>query len=198
MIDNEESSVMNELSARERLASEPQQLPKMWIGFMLAGVFLVVEVIHLLVSSDNEDQKGPILVLWLASLPIWFYWLFCVYKIHDAIGRIPGYEHSITPAAAVGWHFFPIYNVYWVFKLPTALADFVNWRTQTKAMKGWIAGVLVLASVLVFRYFDGFVGAMMLFAGGCYISRSLKRAFAAPPVSESAMRTSSFTSPSLR
>jgi hypothetical protein len=110
-----------------------------------------------------------------------------VFKIHDAVGGIPGYRHPITPAAAVAWHFVPVYNIYWIFKWPNTLASFVNWRLQAKIMHGWIAGVLVFLAVLTFRLFDGFVGAMLLFGSGAYVSMQIRNAFTAPPIPESAM-----------
>ena len=84
-------------------------------------------------------------------------------------------------------HFVPFYNLYWIFKWPDALAGFVNWRMQSKSMKGWVPGLAVLLSILIFEGWDGFVGAMLLFACGWYISRNLRLAFAAPPVPEAAM-----------
>ncbi len=107
---------MAELSARVRLASEAKPLPRMWIGFLLGIVFLVIEIIEG-ASSLNKEGRTEILPFSLfAGIPIWLYWLYCVFKIHDAVGRIPGYRHSITPARAVGMHFVPFYNIYWVFK----------------------------------------------------------------------------------
>ena len=71
----------------------------------------------------------------------------------------------------------PFYNFYGIFRWPTALARFVNWRTQAKRMRGRIAGLLVLAAVLTFRLFDGFVGAMLLFGSGWYMCRCYSRIF---------------------
>jgi hypothetical protein len=185
---------MNALSARAQLASEAQPLPKIWVGGLLGIVYLVLELLLGLLLFNSAGQPGSsAAVLWVSGagtaigFSIWFYWLYCVFKLHDAVGSIPGYRHSITPASAVAWHFLPFYNIYWVFKWPNALADFVNWRMQRKKMRGWIAGVMVLAAVIIFRYSDGFVGAMLLFGSGWYISNQLRQAFAAPPIPESAM-----------
>lgn len=84
-------------------------------------------------------------------------------------------------------HWIPIYNLYWVFKWPSEIATFVNWRMQSPAMKGPIAGLLVLLAVLVGRFVDGAIGLVLLFSSGFYISKYLRRAFAAPPVPASAM-----------
>ena len=92
------------------------------------------------ITVKGEVPAGLATVSWLLGIfSIWFYWLYCVYKFHEAVGRIPGYRHPITPTAAVAWHFVPSYNIYWIFKWPNALANFVNWRMQAKRMHGWIA-----------------------------------------------------------
>ncbi|MBZ5498052.1 MAG: hypothetical protein LAP85_16750 [Acidobacteriia bacterium] len=184
---------MSELSARVKLASVEQPLPKMWIGILLGILFLVLELIEGVSSPNVEGPTGATVASLLTSFSIWFYWLYCVFKFHDAVGRIPGYQHPITPARAVALHFVPFYNFYWIFRWPTALARFVNWRMQAKKMRGWIAGLLVLAAVLTFRFLDGFLGAMLLFGCGWYICRQLRHAFAAPPVPESAMSPPSRT-----
>jgi hypothetical protein len=188
---------MNELSARVRLASEAQPLPKMWIGILLGIMFLVMELIDAILFQNGEihspliDFKSPpalTTAYWLIGLIIWIYWLYCVFKINEAVDRVPGYHHPITPARAVAFHFLPLFNIYWIFKWPTALAKFVNWRMQARRMHGWIAGLLVLISVIIFRILDGFFGAMLLYGSGWYINHWLRKAFTAPPVPESAMK----------
>jgi hypothetical protein len=184
---------MNELSARVRLASEAQPLPKMWIGFLLGIMFLVLELIDAIFFLDVESPSTLYAAYLLVSFIIWIYWLYCVYKINEAVDRIPGYHHSITPARAVAFHFLPFFNIYWIFKWPAALANFVNWRMQAKRMHGWIAGLLVLISVFTFRILDGFLGAMLLYGSGWYINHWLRKAFKAPPVPESAMKSPSYS-----
>jgi len=110
-----------------------------------------------------------------------------VIYLHDVMAQIPGYNHSITPWRAVGMHWIPIYNFYWVFKWPSEIATFVNWRTQLPTMKGAIAGLLVLLAVLVGRFVDGAIGLALLFSSGSYISKFVRRALTAPPVPASAM-----------
>ncbi len=126
---------MSELSARVRIASEARPLPKMWIGFMLGIIFLAAELIASVWLINSDWHAGNYTIITISAL-IWFYWLYCVFKIHDAVCSIPGYTHPITPARAVGMHFVPFYNFYWVFKWPSALAGFVNWRMQSKSMNG--------------------------------------------------------------
>ena len=184
---------MNELSARVRLASEVQPLPKMWIGVLLGIICLVLEIAGVVFSRNGESYPIVNIALVIVSYGIWLYWLFCVYKFHEAVDRIPGYQHPITPAKAIAFHFLPLFNIYWIFRWPTALAKFVNWRMQARKMHGWIVGFLVLFSVIIFNVFDSFLGAMFLFGCGWYINHLLKKAFTAPPVPESAMKSPSYS-----
>lgn len=184
---------MSELSARVRLASEAQPLPKMWIGVLLGIICLVLELAGVIFLPNDESHPIVNIPFAVISYGIWIYWLFCVYKFHEAVDRIPGYQHPITPAKAVAFHFLPLFNIYWIFRWPAALAKFVNWRTQAKIMHGWIIGILILFSVIIFNVFDSFVGAMFLFGCGWYINQRFKRAFTASPVPESAMKSQSYS-----
>jgi hypothetical protein len=166
------------------------KLPKMRIGYTIAIIGFVVGVIELAYANDPDilESEEPFIGYYLIfNLAGWFYWLYCVYKFHDAIERTPGYSHPITSSWAVAMHFVPLYNFYWVFKWPSKMAIFVNWRTQSQKMEGGIAGGLVLLAMLVTRFVDNSLGLICLFSAGVYISRRLSEAFAAPPVPESAM-----------
>ena len=162
-------------------------LPTLWIGYALAVALLVIEDFDPTLNLAFRLDAVGLRPLYLFPCLAWVYWLYCVYKFHDVMAQIPGYNHPITPWRAVGMHFIPIYNLYWVFKWPSEIATFVNWRKQEPAMKGWVAGVLVLAAVLVFRFFDPFMGIILVFSAGEYISYELRGAFLAPPVPASAM-----------
>jgi hypothetical protein len=160
------------------------KLPRMWVGYLIAAIVFVAEL------NGGAAIQDPTAAFWyytLFTVAGWFYWLYCVYRFHDILTVIPGYEHPILPERAVGMHFLPLYNFYWAFKWPSEIASFVNWRTQAKSMDGGVAGVLVLLSVLVGRTADAAVELVLLFSSGVYISWHLHKAFAAAPVPASAM-----------
>ena len=157
------------------------RLPKLWMGFILSGVVAVAETLDVALGPSWDT------VFDTAVIGSWCYWLFCVFRFHDVVGSVQGYRHPITPARAVAMHFVPLYNLYWVFRWPSRIALFVNWRTQSNSMKGWIPGILVLGSVIMIRLIDGFVGCVMLFSAGAYISSWIRRAAKAGPVPSSAM-----------
>ena len=157
----------------------------MWIGFAMSALLLAAEFIGGN-SGPGQTETQPNLVFLLFVLATWIYWLWCVHRYHDILTSIPGYHHPISPGQAVGRHFIPFYNLYWVFKWPSEIATFVNWRTQTQAMNGWIVGLLVLAGFIM-RSVDASIGMAVVFTGGVYISRRIIKALAAPPVPVSAM-----------
>ncbi|MBI1356462.1 MAG: hypothetical protein GC160_19135 [Acidobacteria bacterium] len=163
------------------------ELPKIWIGYSTAAIATVVFVYGVAVTPGAEFDPN-VLPLWVsfASLGAFCYWLWCVKKIHDAIDMVEGYRHPISAGKAVAWHFIPIFNIYWVFRWPSAIARFVNWRTQRKAMRGWVAGVLTLAAFLL-RSLLGPIGLFFLFGAASYVSRAIRRSLLAPPVPPDAM-----------
>ncbi|MBI4472472.1 MAG: hypothetical protein HY646_07370 [Acidobacteria bacterium] len=156
------------------------RLPRLWVGYTMA-VLLLVAATPATPGSSLEALSG------LLALSAWLYWLYCVYKFHDVMDRIPGYNHPITPSRAVAMHFVPFYNFYWTFKWPREIATFINWRTQTKSMDGRIVGVVVLLAFIINGAINPFLGLVLLFTAGVYISHSITKALSAPPVPASAM-----------
>jgi len=171
--------VGNPLAARS--ISGPEliaRLPKVWIGYLLSLATLVGEMIA--VAEHPELAKGtefgvPPLVLFLPSFVALVYWQTCIYRYHVVLANVPGWEHPITPARAVWFHFIPVFNLYWIFRWPYAIAMFVNRSMNAQVMSLWATGVSLLLA-LVCRVFDPALGTALLFFSCSYISRHLKRA----------------------
>jgi len=168
----------------QTLDSKP--LPRMWVGFVLSAVILGFEFIVPIGSGQGAPRPDPGFVFLIIVLPSWIYWLWCVHRYHDILTSVPGCHHPISPGQAVGRHLIPFYSLYWVFKWPADVASFVNWRTQSSRMQGWIPGLMVLGGFLM-RAVDASIGMALVFASGVYISRQIRNALAAPPVPASAM-----------
>jgi hypothetical protein len=160
-------------------------LPRMWIGFALSVLTLASEFIDFGSDSEQAASRGNPIFFGLVVIS-WIYWLWCVHRFHDILGSIPGYRHPISPGQAVARHFIPVYNFYWVFKWPSEIDTFVNWRTQAAANRGWIVGALVLLGVLM-RVLDASFGMAIVFAAGAYLSRMILKALTYPPVPATAM-----------
>jgi len=74
-----------------------------------------------------------------------------------------GYTHPFSPAKAVGFHFIPIFNFFWIFAWPSAIADFVNARLGAPLMRGWVVGVGIIAAALSQIFLDAGFGVALLF-----------------------------------
>ncbi len=167
--------------SRTPLAQLPP-LPQLWIGYLLGIATIAAELV--VVTLHPEFAKGenviPPLYLFLAIFIGWVYWLVCVYRYHVVMAHVPGWEHKISPARAVGFHLIPFYNLYWVFKWPQEIARFVNWRLQKPIMKPQMVGLAVFAALIVRLLVDPGFGLVLLFVAASYVSECLRRAFLAP------------------
>lgn len=143
---------------------------------------MVAEIVA--VQLHPELAKGPAVIpplyFFLAVFIGGVYWLVCVHQYHVVMNRIPGWKHPISPARAVGFHFIPIYNFYWVFKWPQEIAKFVNWRLGRPLMKPQMVGLSVLAAFVVRFVVDPGLGLILLFVAASYVSVCLRYALLSP------------------
>ena len=164
-----------------QLALSNVQLPRVWIGYLLSFVALVAMLVA--VEQHPELAKGELLVPPLyVFLPIFIsvvYWLVCVYRLHVVVNGVSGWKHPISPARAVGFHFLPIYSLYWLYKWPRELMKFVNWRLQKPVVKPEKAGVMVFLSYVAILLL-GPGGLFLLFFCVGYLNEWVKRALSTP------------------
>jgi hypothetical protein len=169
---------------RSVLSANSPPLPLIWIGYLLGIATIIAEFVALSLHPELAKEGGiPPLYLFLASFVGGVYWLVCVHRYHLVMAQVPGWKHPISPARAVGFHFIPFYNLYWVFKWPQEIAKFVNGRLHQPVMKPVAVGAAVLAA-LVLRIFDPGFGLILLFFPMSYLSACLRRAFAVPAAPE--------------
>ncbi len=162
------------------LTAKSPPLPLIWIGYLLGIATIIAEFAALSLHPELAKEGGiPPLYLFLASFVGGVYWLVCVHRYHVVMAHVPGWKHPISPARAVGFHFIPFYNLYWVFKWPQEIARFVNGRLRQPVMKPVAVSLAVLAA-LILRIFDPGFGLILLFFPMSYLSECLRRAFAAP------------------
>jgi hypothetical protein len=159
------------------------RLPKVWIGYLLAFATLIGEVVA--VARNPAIAKGmeigvPPLEIYLPAFVALVYWLVCVHRYHVVLANVPGWKHPISPARAAGFHFIPIFVVYWVFRWPAAIADFVNHRLHAKLMNKWTVGACFFASIVSRLFLDWALSVAILFFACTYLSGFLRRALAAP------------------
>ncbi|MGB6865830.1 MAG: protein kinase, partial [Candidatus Aminicenantaceae bacterium] len=107
------------------------------------------------------------------------YWLFCVHRFHKIL-REMNRSYQISPGAAVGYHFIPFYNFYWIFKWPIEFSKYINAQGSVKMVQGGLLGALLLIALLINRFFDGAVGMTFIFGIGTYMANILRRQIQSP------------------
>jgi hypothetical protein len=155
-------------------------LPMIWIGYLLGVATIIAEFVAVSLHPELAKEIGiPPLYLFLVSFVGGVYWFVCIYRYHVILAMVPGWKHPISPARAVGFHFIPFYNLYWVFKWPQEIARFVNFRLRTNMMRPTPVGLAFLGA-LILRFFDPGFGLLLLFFPLSYVSECMRRALAAP------------------
>jgi len=155
-------------------------LPMIWIGYLLGVATIIAEFVAVSLHPELAKEAGiPPLYLFLVSFVGGVYWFVCIYRYHVILAMVPGWKHPISPARAVGFHFIPFYNLYWVFKWPKELANFVNFRMRANIMKPTPVGIAFIGA-LILRFFDPGFGLLLLFFPLSYVSECMRRALAAP------------------
>lgn len=142
--------------------SRPPNVPKIWIGFLFSGAFLIAEISGMAPISVAIGIGGML------------YWLFCVQRFHQILDALTIDGYKISPAKAVGFHFIPVFNLYWVFKWPIELESFVSGLGKVKMIPGLVLGLLLFSSIMLFRL-DGSIGLACIFGIGIYISTKLRK-----------------------
>jgi len=170
------------LNSDQHLDDQPARSspPWVWFGFVFALAFLVCEFLDVLLfyvrpsNAEFSDKESFQLVFVIIVLAGWVYWLFCVHRFHKILGEMTGRRYPIQPGEAVGKHFIPFYNFYWLFAWPSELSKHINQGGHVNMLPGAVVGLLLLISLLL-RYVDGAIGLALTFAVGLYISAKLRR-----------------------
>ena len=160
-------------------------LPQLWVGYLLGFATIVAEYVAMSLHPElaKAEFSIPPLYLFLVVFVGTVYWLVCIHRYHLVLQHVSGWKHPISPARSVGFHFIPIYYLYWVFKWPREIARFVNWKFQQPVMKPYLAGSIILAGFAIGLFFDPGLGLIVFFVAASYISAYLRRALALPPTS---------------
>lgn len=90
------------------------------------------------------------------------------------LGEISLDGYPITPGYAIAGHFIPFYNLYWIFKWPNQIADFLNANSPIQQMSKGGIGIVILLAILIGRAFDGFVSLIVLFAVIAYLNGKIR------------------------
>jgi serine/threonine protein kinase len=167
---------INKTETLTKLQRPFSPLPKVWIGFIIAGVYLLVELMSGASGNDMDDLLVYLIAIGLVGMA---YWLFCVYRFHKILWEMTK-DYEFSPGAAVGYHFIPFYNFYWIFKWPIEFSNTINALGTVKMAPGALLGALLLIALLVNRFFDGAVGMTFIFGIGTYMASVLRKQIQSP------------------
>jgi len=117
-----------------------------------------------------EDKPHVVLGNQVSAIIVlagWFFWAFCVYRIHAVVFSFTGGKHAFSPKVYGALNLIPIFNVYWATKWPGELISLVNQRSKVKMkslgyqilfavsalfilgvvepQSGWLGGIVALA-----------------------------------------------------
>jgi hypothetical protein len=56
----------------------------------------------------------------------WAWWLFWLYRRHQQLAKLTNSSYPIGPGRAVGFHFVPLFNLYWAFHWTRPLTLFCD------------------------------------------------------------------------
>ena len=144
--------------------------PWVWVGFLFAGAFFFIEVLLVVLELD-EAAITPFLML--IAVGGWIYFLVCVYQIHKIINEMARGRYPISPGEAAAKHIIPFYNLYWLFKWPRELSDYINRQGRVGIISGSVLGLMLLLALLL-RLFDGAIGLSFVYGVTMYISHKVK------------------------
>jgi hypothetical protein len=153
--------------------------PWVWVGFLFAFAFFVVEVVFVIATFDFESEVSTAgdaqmaVVLGLFGLPGLIYWMFCVHRMHKILAQMTDGRYPNTPLETALKHLIPFYNLYWIFKWPGEFSDYINRRGRVKIISGAGLGAMLLLGMIIFRVIDGAIGMTCLFGVTMYMSSKL-------------------------
>ncbi|HJU92216.1 MAG TPA: hypothetical protein VJ656_04695 [Pyrinomonadaceae bacterium] len=155
--------------------------PPVWVGFLFAFAFFVVEVVFVIMTFDFSEEAASstedaqmALLLGLVGLPGMIYWMFCVHRLHKILAEMTRGRYPNTPLETALKHLIPFYNLYWIFKWPGEFSDYLNRRGRVNIISGAGLGVMLLLGLIIFRLLDGAIGMSCLFGVTMYMSSKLK------------------------
>jgi hypothetical protein len=147
------------------------RLPHPVWGFAMTGLLLAAE------SGDYARGTLSLTSLFL-GLSGWIFWLFCIYRLHDAIQEGTRGMHPITASEAAFLHLIPIFSLYWFFRWPSVFARTIQEQAGGKTVAGGILGIpIMFAYGMLGSQQLNVVGLLLLFSVYSYYRATLKAIF---------------------
>ncbi len=147
------------------------KLPNFSLGYVIAALLLIGQIIQVIARLILVKQKVYPMISPI-GVAGWIYWFICIYQMHNVLAELTNSTYPISPAAAVGYHFIPLYNVYWIFRWPAEIAKFVNSHLGRKAtFKG--TGIFLFIAPFLLRMVGAGIPLIIAFSVGLYLSRKI-------------------------
>jgi len=151
------------------------KLPKIWIGYTLAGLLLAIEITEGVRQPENDATNSPL--IFLIGLIGLIYWLVCVAKLHKIIRGINQDQYPISPAQAAWLHFMPLFSLFWIFRWTGEMAKMINHYARETRLNAMVPGVLLIAGFIIGRAVDGAIGMAIQFWVLQYLIKHLTHVF---------------------
>jgi len=161
--------------SNENTAPLVLKFPKIWPGYLIGLLFLLSEILRVAVAPSASYgvvvTVAITVVMWIIGQT---YWCVCLYKIHKNILEMADNKYPISPGKAVGFGFIPFYSLYWIFKWPSEVVNFMNVRDKSTKLNPWLPGFILFFSSIA----SIFIGAVWIFGGFfvlSHLTKALKR-----------------------
>ena len=156
---------------REFKSTKPPKAPKIWVGYIFALALFIFSFVDFFLESESSFVPLSF-TIGIAGM---LYWLFCVQRFHQILNTLTIDGYSVSPSKAVGFHFIPFFNLYWIFKWPIELSKFVNDIGKVKMISGALLGLILFLSIFIYRLIDGSIGLVCVYSVGLYINNKIKK-----------------------
>lgn len=127
-------------------------LPSSEWGYVLAGCIFAIEFSQFTPLDKNAQPPDPewvaICICAIYTIAAGYFY-YCVYRIHRILCDVSSGDYPITPGKSVGFHFIPLFGIYWLFAWTNSIAKFVDSTSSDARMgKGWMGAGLLVAFLL--------------------------------------------------
>jgi hypothetical protein len=154
---------------------DTRRLASLWPWALIVPAGVAIEA--WVVLQDRQGSPEARLVLLCGSLTGFAFYLHAVHRLHALLKQATGGRYPITPGAALGMHFVPLYGFYWPFHWGNQLSHFTKLNGRGRPFVGYAPGALFLAAYGA-GYYDGSLRLLLLFATVWCLRYSFSRSMA--------------------
>ena len=117
-------------------ASPLLPLRSLWIGFGLAGGYLLFALLAYVLPAQGLPASAAAIVAAIAGLMSFVYYFMCVHRLIRVLRTQPDWWSEYTPAGVVWKQFIPLYGIYVLYQWTGDVESYTNWRLNRKSKVG--------------------------------------------------------------